>query len=197
MANGYEDGSGSCAAAHDGTDRFVIINEWFPSAAHIGRFPVASDQASLADADGRRVCKYAQMTGQTEASWVGIALTVAEDKIGLSVQCLQRIEHSRHLTKRQQSRHVRKAGRLSDHRRFDFIEVRKLQNCNSSAGYLVVVFKADVCAGDILYISEDIFPNNSIGQACLYGPRLRGGDIPRMQSVWQAQDQIRGGWSGT
>jgi hypothetical protein len=24
----------------------------------------------------------------------------------------------------------------------------------------------------------------------LYRARLRGGDIPRMQSVWQAQDQI-------
>jgi hypothetical protein len=26
--------------------------------------------------------------------------------------------------------------------------------------------------------------------------RLRGGDIPRMQLVRQAQDQIRGAWSG-
>ena len=136
------------------------------------------------------------MTGQAEASWVGIALTVAEDEIGLSVQAFQCTEYSRHLAKRQKSRDVRKAGRPSDDRRFDLVQIGKLENRDSSARGPVIVFKADVCPGDIPYVFKVIFPNNVIGQACLYRARLRGADIPRMQSVWQAQDQIWCAWSG-
>ena len=124
------------------------------------------------------------MTGQAEAPWVGIALTVAEDEVGLSVQAFQRIEHGRHLAKRQKSRDVRKAGRLSDHRCFDLVQIGKLENRDRSAGGPIIVFKADVCPGDIPYVFKIIVPNNFIGQACLYRARLRGGDIPRMQSVW-------------
>ena len=121
---------------------------------------------------------------------MGIALTVAEDELGSSVQAFQRIEYSRHLAKRQKSRDVRKAGRLSGDRRFDVVQIGKLENRDSSAGGAVIVFKADVCPGNILYVCEVIFPNNLIGQARLDCARLRGGDIPRMQSVWQAQDEL-------
>jgi len=182
MANRYKNRSGSCTAAQGGANGFAAIHQWLPVAAFIRWLPVASDQPSFANPYGRQVCDHAQMTGQAEAPGMGIALTVAENEIGPKAQTFQRIQYGGHFAKRQQARDVRKTRGTPDYRRFDFIEVGKLENRYSSAGSPVMVFKTDVRAGDIPDILEVIIQNNSICQAYLYCARLRGRNIPLMQS---------------
>src|SRR5689334_15504484 len=90
MSSRHEDRLDTWASAQDGTDHFATMVKRLPCASFVGNRIVTTDEEGFADADRGRIADDAYMAGNPKASWMRIAMPVAEQQIGLRFERVER-----------------------------------------------------------------------------------------------------------
>jgi len=183
--------------AHHQADKVEAAPELSAGAGLGRRLGVLSHQAGLGDADRGQVQEQTQVTGDAEASRMGEAMAVHEEKVRHSLQLLEGAGQGGYLPEGQEARYVGEGDRLLDDVLLDECQFGIGENHNSSAGQgrlaaVRPVHEGDVGGGDVANALKSPFSDDLGSEPSLDGCRLGRGYMPGMQ-VTQAHE---GGYCG-
>ena len=101
MARGNVEGIRVGAAAEDGTDRVLLVEQRNPGSFLGWEIAVSPDQTGFGNTDGRQIQNQAEMASNAESPGMGDALTITQDKVRGDSELLQGVQNRWDFAKRE------------------------------------------------------------------------------------------------
>jgi hypothetical protein len=120
------------------------------------------------------------MAGQSEAAWVRVAVPIAEEEVGRSVEPCQCFQDRRDLAEGKKTRHVGENELPFGGRLLERLETGERERCDRRSGKPPMAIEVGVDPGHRSGIPELVFSHDAVAEALLDAdgfPRRDGPDV--------------------